>query len=125
MCAAAFYSLFGVTKSRVRRLASESTESSCAPTDKRGKHSNRPKKISEEVRHQIDMHIRSFPAMKSHYSRNKVSRRRKYLSPQLNVTQMHELYLQKYEPGVENPLVFLQLVPSVFQPELQHFLWLS
>ena len=80
VCATAFGSLYGVTQARVRRLATESTMSTCAPLDKRGKHSNRPRKIPDIVCQQIDRHVRSFPAMKSHYSRKKVSCRRSLVS---------------------------------------------
>ena len=105
VCLSAFVSLYGVTHARVRRLAVASLDMTSAPKDKRGKHANRPKKITSAVRQQIDEHIRSFPAMKSHYSRNKASRRHKYLSPLLSITKMHELYLEKYEPGATRPLV--------------------
>ncbi|CAG9836460.1 unnamed protein product [Diabrotica balteata] len=48
------------------------------------------------------MHIQSFPRRESHYSRNKS--RRFYLSTDLNVKKMHQLYLDLYEPAsVSNP----------------------
>ena len=94
-----------MTVSRVLRLAKATLEETSAPADKRGKHLNRPQKMTDEIKHQVDTHIRSFPTMKSHYSRKKHSRHRKYLSPQLSVTQMHELYVQKYEPNAKKPLV--------------------
>lgn len=40
-------------------------------TDKRGKHCNRPHKISENVIALIKSHIESFPKQESHYSRGK------------------------------------------------------
>ena len=43
--------------------------------------------------------------MKSHYSRAKHNKRRKYLSPLLNVAEMHDLYLKKYEPDAAKPIV--------------------
>ena len=80
-----------------------------APRDQQGKHANRPQKLPDNIRLQIDTHIRAFPTMKSHYSRGKQSRRRRYLSPQLNVSLMYELYVEKFEPGVEKPLVSYKL----------------
>ena len=71
------------------------------PLDQRGKHSKYGK-IPESIRKQIDDHIRSFPVMKSHYSRARHSKRRKYLSPLLSVSEM---YLDQYEPQVEKPKV--------------------
>ena len=94
-----------MTISRVRRLATAVLDMTSAPLDKRGKHINHRRKVSAAVCRQIDAHIRSFPAMKSHYSRKKQSRRRKYLSPQLSVAKMHELYVEKFEPGATKPLV--------------------
>ena len=67
--------------------------------DKRGKHSRRGNKVSDEVLKQIDEHIRSFPSRRSHHSRGH-SRHMKYLSPDLSVAKMHDLYLQSYEAGV-------------------------
>ena len=79
MCLAAFASLHGITQSRVRRLASATLSSVHAPVDMCGKHRNRPRMISGAVKKQIDEHIRSLPAMKTHYSRGKNSYQRKYL----------------------------------------------
>ena len=76
----------------------------CPPLDGRGKHS-RHVKVPESIRKQIDEHIRSFPVMKSHYSRAKHNKRCKYLSPLLNVAEMHNLYFKKYEPDAAKPIV--------------------
>ena len=102
VCKKAFASLHGVSLSRVRRIAKASSSSIVSPKDMRGKHTNRPHKISAEVKKQVRDHIKSFPAMKSHYSRNK-NKRRRFLSPTLSVAEMHRLYLQKYEAGIQNP----------------------
>ena len=104
VCLAAFAGLHGITQARVRRLAVSSLESVCPPLDRRGKHPKHPK-IPDSIRKQIDEHIRSFPVMKSHYSRSHHNKRRKYLSPLLSVAEMHNLYLQKYEAGIEKPIV--------------------
>lgn len=104
MCLSAFAGLHGITAARVRRLAISSSESFCPPTDRRGKHTKH-KKIPESIRKNIDEHIRSFPVMKSHYSRGRHSKRRMYLSPLLSVAEMHNLYIQKYENSAEKPTV--------------------
>ena len=104
VCLKAFAGLHGITSSCARRLATSSLESACPPLDQRGKHSKH-RKIPESIRRQIDDHIRSFPVMKSHYSRARHSQRRKYLSPLLSVSEMHSLYLEKYEPQAEKPKV--------------------
>ena len=44
------------------------------PTEKichRGKHSNRPQKILQEVKDKVKQHFSSFPAEATHYSRSK------------------------------------------------------
>ncbi|CAH1993123.1 unnamed protein product [Acanthoscelides obtectus] len=98
VCKKAFCSLHGVSKNRVSQIAKNLTLGSImSPSDKRGKHSNRPNKISEEIIAQIEEHIRSFPRRKSHYSRED-NQKRYFLSPELNIATMHRLYLQKYEP---------------------------
>ena len=103
-CLTAFAGLHGITQSLVCRLAVSSLESVCPPLHSRGKHS-RHVKVPESIRKQIDEHTRSFPVMKSHYSRAKQNKRRKYLSPLLNVAEMHDLYLKKYKPDAAKPIV--------------------
>lgn len=53
-------------------------------------------KKNEQILFQISTHIESFPSRQSHYSRTKNDSMR-YLSSDLNVTKMHDLYLIKYE----------------------------
>ena len=79
----------------------------------RGKHSNRPKKITSSITKQVKEHIKSFPAMRSHYSRSK-NKRRRYLSPLLSVAEMHRLYVEKYEGGVKNSVVKYHYYNKVF-----------
>ena len=103
VCQAAFASLHGVSKVRIRRLAFASLQSTFAPVDKCGKHTSRPHKILRFLQRQIDDHIcSSFPAMKSHYSRQRLSCCCKYLSPKLSVAQIHTL---KYEEDPEKSIV--------------------
>lgn len=45
---------------------------------------------------QIESHINSFPKRTSHYSRQK-NTNKFYLSPELNIKKLYELYLEKYE----------------------------
>ncbi|CAH2096795.1 unnamed protein product [Euphydryas editha] len=61
--------------------------------DQRGRHQNRPHKMDDDVVKRIKEHISSFPAEQSHYSRNK-NINKLYLSPLLNVTKIHSLYLE-------------------------------
>ncbi|CAI8043115.1 hypothetical protein GBAR_LOCUS23922 [Geodia barretti] len=105
VCQKAFASLYGVSVSRVRRIAQATSTSICAPVDKRGKHPRRSRiQLGGEVKEQIRQHIKSVPALKSHYSSGK-SKARKYLSPLLSVAEMHRLYVEKHESNSETPLV--------------------
>lgn len=99
VCRNAFCSLYGVSKKRVELIINHLKANIPAPKDMRGKHNNRPNMIREDVIHQIDTHIQSFPKRSSHYSRTK-NENKFYLSPVLNMQKMHKLYLQKYEPDV-------------------------
>lgn len=99
VCRNAFCSLYGVSKKRVELIIKHLKDNIPAPNDMRGKHTNRPNMIPDDVIHQIDSHIQSFPKRSSHYSRTK-NENKFYLSPELNMQKMHRLYLQKYEPDI-------------------------
>ena len=60
-------------------------------TDKRGKHCNRPHKISENVIAFIKSHTELFPKQESHYSRGK-NEDSYYLSAELNTRKMYKLF---------------------------------
>ena len=47
---------------------------------------------------QIHRHIKSFPTIESLYGKSNSSKGKKYLSSQLSVASMHELYLEMHEP---------------------------
>ena len=97
VCREAFINIHGITTGRVQHLAFYAKTSPTPPLDKRGKHAN-PHATSEEIKQQIHRHIKSFPTIESHYGRSNTSKGKKYLSPQLSVTLMHELYLEMHEP---------------------------
>lgn len=97
VCKQAFCSLFGVGKSIVEIIISNIKLNIPSPTDKRGIQTlNRPNKICDQIVFQIKSHINSFPRCVSHYSRMDNSEKR-YLSPELSVKKMYQMYLEKYE----------------------------
>ncbi|XP_075987741.1 uncharacterized protein LOC142984195 [Anticarsia gemmatalis] len=59
-------------------------------TDFRGKHNNRPRKMSSVTESSIEKHISLFPKVESHYTRK--SSTREYLSQDLNISKMYRLY---------------------------------
>lgn len=70
-----------------------------SPKDIRGKHTNRPSKISDEILFQIKTHIQSFPRLISHYNRHDNNEKR-FLSPELSISKMYNLYLEKHEHDI-------------------------
>lgn len=56
-------------------------------------------------------HIKSFPTVESHYTRKDTNR--KYLSPELNIKKMYELYKDKYLNTGRKPVrqTSIQLTP--------------
>lgn len=82
----------------------------CGPIDQRGSHDTRPRMIADDILNQIDSHIRSFPARESHYSRKDSEKH--YLSSDLSVSKMHELYLQ-HEPTVYDELKLGGNLPKI------------
>lgn len=95
VCRDAFCSLHGIGRKKVEITQNLLKLGHSAPSpDKRGYHKNRPHKIDDDVINSIVSHIKQFPAEESHYSRNK-NQNRKYLSPLLNVSQLHQLYIKQ------------------------------
>lgn len=97
VCKEAFVSLYQISNKKVEIVRSKMNDNSTAPPpDCRGKHTTRPHKIDDDVKQFVMNHINKFPVEESHYSRHK-NPHKKYLSPQLNQTKMHELYLEECE----------------------------
>jgi len=97
VCKVAFCSLFGIGKSVVERLISHIKTYKPSPEDLRSKHTNRSNRISTDITFKINAHINSFPKIQSHYSRSDNSNVN-YLSPELNISKMYKMYLEKNEP---------------------------
>lgn len=98
VCYKAFMSIHGITPKRVQNLQTSLKTTGSAPTDRRGKHENRPHKLSEDKHEMIMAHIRSFKGRKSHYSLSKTSKT--YLPEELNIKKMFSMF--KHEnPNVD------------------------
>ncbi|KAE8740036.1 hypothetical protein FOCC_FOCC014464 [Frankliniella occidentalis] len=99
VCRSTFLGTLGETDRFVRDVTENKKKSvsGIAKDDARGK--KRPKHaLKPEVRLAVLNHIESFPAYESHYCRAQTQRL--YLSPELNVQKMHELYLASDLPKV-------------------------
>ena len=99
VCQKAFLLIHGFGKRRLEVLRKKMPVGLTVPEpDCRGKHTNRPTKILEELREKIREHIMSSPTRQSHYSRhdNPV---RPYLSPDLSIAKMYQMFLAKHDPA--------------------------
>lgn len=94
VCKKAFLRLHAISQSKVDFIVNQCKAGLVtARPSFRGKHNNRPNRISHERRQKVHEHIRSFPADSSHYSRAK-NHTRKYLSPILSINAMYYQYMQ-------------------------------
>lgn len=99
VCQKHIISIFNVTKRRIQMII-EKLKSGKNLNDLRGKHSNRPHKIKDDDITLAKQHIASFPSQESHYGRN--SSKKLCLNPDLNISKMHKMFLQKYPESKVN-----------------------
>lgn len=93
VCFKAFMAMHGISQQRLKTLKKSLQETGNAPLDMRGKHNNRPRKLTEDVKNKVMEHIRSFRGRKSHYSLHESSKI--YLPEELNVKKMYDLFQYK------------------------------
>lgn len=92
VCRDFFLKTFDITDSRFKVVCKKIDSDGFVATDKRGRH--QPKnKMPPESKHLVITHIQSFPRYKSHYSRSQ-NPNTSYLSPDLNVRKMYNLYTE-------------------------------
>ena len=94
ICKLAFQKLHGISEAKVNHIVGQckTGQSSVCPS-RRGRHNNRPNKVSEALRNDVRAHIQSFPAEQSHYSRAK-NQNRMYLSPTLSINSIYRDYVR-------------------------------
>lgn len=93
VCRKAFMSLHGIGKKKIEYLVKSLKLDGTIQTDKRGKHHNRPHKLSDECVNNIRNHIKSFPSRNSHYGLK--DSKKVYLSEDLNLKKMFSMFLEK------------------------------
>lgn len=71
--------------------------------DKRGRHSNRPNKMSVVTEASIKSHIELFPKVQSHYTR--ATSNRQYLAENLNISKMYRMYTEWFKEQNYNDVV--------------------
>lgn len=85
-----FLRTFSISEKVVQTVSLKLQNSPAFMADRRGKHTSRPARISDEVKECINDHISSFPLVESHYTRERT--KKKYLDSDLNISKMYRLY---------------------------------
>ena len=93
VCKKAMCKLHNIGRSKLKHIGDQvaAGQHACS-LDQRGRHQNRPHKLSDEAVSFVKEHILQFPAETSHYSRCKNGNRR-YLSALLTVRKMYDEYV--------------------------------
>lgn len=95
VCKSTFKATFDLSDGRIARALESSLQNDGVPVcDKRGKATR--DRVSIECRKKVRAHIESFPADYSHYSR-KSNPNVRYLSGDLNIRKMYDLFREKCE----------------------------
>nr|CAI5842963.1 unnamed protein product [Callosobruchus analis] len=101
VCKDAICALYQIGRKKIDIILSRLKSGfSAPPLDSRGRHSNRPHKIDQEVKDFVKTHINRFPVDESHYSRNR-NPHKKYLSPLLNLSEVNEEHNENYTAGTK------------------------
>lgn len=97
----------------------ESASGQLIGKDMRGRHGNRPNKISEEAVNLVHLHINLFPRVESHYCRSSTTRL--YLNADLNVARMYRLYNEWMADKDPKLLVSLRRYRYIFNHDFNLF----
>lgn len=96
VCKGFVLKLYQITDKRMRTVLKFCKQGDLVATENRGKHANRPHRISVDVWNMIEKHWDSFPSKKSHYSAKKTEK--KYFdNPDLNVKILYELFKEDFK----------------------------
>ncbi|PSN45004.1 hypothetical protein C0J52_11636 [Blattella germanica] len=96
ICRLAFAHIHGISPHKIRILCQKQDQNIMFPRDGRGKHDNRPRKVSSETLNQIKDHIYSI--IRSDRVRDFL-KEEKHNGPDLNITKMWKDYLEQYDPN--------------------------
>jgi hypothetical protein len=107
VCRVLFLNILGISEKKVRSVLSNVTEAGTIPKERRGGRSKLQKESDEQKMTAVQCHINRFPRMESHYCR--ASSSCEYLSPQLNLTKIFNMYCQE-----DNPKVSFSFYQKVF-----------
>ena len=100
VCKQAFLKIHAITNGRLNRALKAVEKNGGSPhQDQRGRH----EPVNKTPTDKIELHIESFPATSSHYSRAE-NPNRKYLSSQLSLSKMYLLYKEMCSSKSQEPV---------------------
>ena len=94
VCKNAFISINGISRGKIYYILNQMKQMGKPPSYNKGKHQNRPHKLSDATVEAVRSHIKSFKGRESHYSNKDSSKT--YLPEDLNVAKMHKMFEEKY-----------------------------
>ncbi|XP_023028220.2 uncharacterized protein [Leptinotarsa decemlineata] len=97
VCKNAFISIHGISRGKIDYILNQMKKTGTPPKYNKGKHENRPHKLSDETLDAIRSHIKSFKGRESHYSQK--DSKKTYLPDDLNVSKMFKLF-QDCHPNI-------------------------
>lgn len=120
VCKVMFLNTLSISEKVMRTSIEKKKATGVVEEECRGGRTETMKKRDERIKKEIIEHINRFPRVESHYCREKSSK--EYLSPQLSITKMCDMYLEEYQdkdPASLNTYrrVFKSLNVSVHKPK--------
>uniref|UniRef100_A0A8D8SDE5 Uncharacterized protein n=1 Tax=Cacopsylla melanoneura TaxID=428564 RepID=A0A8D8SDE5_9HEMI len=95
VCCATLAHVFSLSDGRIRTMQGKIKSKEGTQKDGRGKHTNRPRAIDNDVRDLVREHIRSFPTIESHYGRTNTAKCS--LASDLSLKKMFRLFQRDRE----------------------------
>jgi len=95
VCKKAFANIHGISDKKIRTLCIKHEQNILFPRDNRGRHRNRPKKVTPELVTLIKHHILK---MLSGPNGSDFIKTDKNQGPDVNISKLHKSFLQQYEP---------------------------
>lgn len=100
VCKKAFANIHGISDKKIRTLCIKHEQNILFPRDNRGRHRNRPKKVTPELVTLIKHHILK---MLSGPNGSDYIKTDKNQGPDVNISKLHKSFLQQYEPEAIDP----------------------
>lgn len=94
VCKNAFISINGISRGKIDYILNQMKGTGKPPSYNKGKHHNRPHKLSDTTVEAVRSHIKSFKGRESHYSHKDSNKT--YLPQDLNVSKMHKMFKEMY-----------------------------